>query len=151
MLSQTTIQPGGQGSSETLTDIDAKLAAEAAGGGVSGVLRSPSGAVLTVKRKNQAVAAAGTDTAVIAAVAGKKIRVLAVDLDCAGTATVFQFNTKPAGAGTIIVGPFNDAISETKNLGYNPQGWFETGVGEGLSATTGAGSTTSVQLVYVEV
>jgi hypothetical protein len=40
---------------------------------------------------------------------------------------------------------------EVPLLPYNPVGWFETVSGQGLSATTGAGSTTGIQIVYVEV
>jgi len=145
------IQPGGEPEASSLATIATQGAAAAAGGATSGVLRTPTGTILTVKRQNQVVAAAGTDTAIVAAVTGKKIRVLAVDLDCAGTATVFTFNSKPAGAGAAIAGPYNEAISEGKSLGYNPHGWFETVVSEGLSATTGAGSNTTVLLTYVEV
>lgn len=145
------ISPSSNSSGNTLSAIEAQLAADAAGGQLTGTVRLANGTVLTVKRKNQVVAASGTDTAIIAAVAGKKIRVLSVDLDCAATATIFTFNSKPAGAGAAIAGPFNEAVSEGKSLGYNPHGWFETVAGEGLSATTGSGSNTTVQLTYVEV
>lgn len=120
-------------------------------GTVSGTLQTVTGEVLTVVRHNQVVAASGTDTSILAAVAGKKIRVFDADLDCAGTATVFTFNSKPSGSGTAIAGPYNQAISENKILGYNPHGWFETNVGEGLSATTAAGSNTTVLISYALV
>ncbi len=111
------------------------------------------GSNLTVKRAFANISAATTDGVVVAAVAGKAIRVIGLAFGCAGTATAVTFNTKPAGAGT--------AISATFNLGANggwmfprtqdSDGWLLTNTGEGLSATTGAGSTTAVQVLYVEV
>ncbi len=133
----------------TLTNT--KLTAQATGGDVTGVLQTPTGTVLEVKYHNAAVAAAGTDTAFIAAVTGKKIRVLQFALDCGATATALTFNSKGSGAGTAIAGPYTQAISENTVRPYSPQGWFETVAGESLSITTGAGSSTTVQVAYVEV
>jgi hypothetical protein len=102
------------------------------------------------------IASATTDGSVVAAVTGKKIRVHGYVLSCAGTATTLTFNTKPGGAGS--------AISHTHNLPVNANvpvplcgdqagalGWFETNAGEGLTATTGTGSTCGVLVVYSEV
>ena len=36
-------------------------------------------------------------------------------------------------------------------LPYNEQGWFNTNQGEGLTVTTGSGSTVGVQVCYLEI
>lgn len=90
------------------------------------------------------IAASTTDGAVVAAVAGRKIRVKAVGVSCGGTASTVTFTTKPGGAGTAISATFNNSIS----LPELTKGWFDTNSGEGLSVTTGAGSTTGIQLSY---
>jgi hypothetical protein len=129
-----------------LNHLQAILAA-LTGGGVTGALVTPAGVVATVKYLNTTVAAAQTDSQLVALVAAKKIRVLALHLDCAGTATVATLQSN----ATAKAGPFNNAASEQTVLPYNPHGWFETAAGQALKITTGAGATTSVTLVYVEV
>lgn len=95
------------------------------------------------------VAASQTDAAVVAAVAGKKIRVVAVAFVCGATATNATFNSKPSGAGSAISMLFANAQNGGAVLPPNEYGWFETSAGEGLSLTTGTGSTTGVQVTYV--
>lgn len=129
-----------------LNHLQAILAA-LTGGGVTGSLVTAAGDAVTVKRLNTTVAAAQTDASLVALVTGKKIRVLALHLDCAGTATVATLQSN----STAKAGPFNNAASEQTVLPYNPHGWFETAAGEALKITTGAGATTSVLLTYVEV
>lgn len=109
------------------------------------------GNVLVVKRTKASVAASQTDSQIVAAVAGKKIRVLTLAMACGGTATAITFNSKGSGAGTAISVAFNNAANRTESLPRNPEGWFETNAGEALTATTGTGSTTGVILNYVEV
>lgn len=92
------------------------------------------------------VAASQTDSSLVSAVAGKKIRVLTVALSCGATASTAVFNSKGAGAGTAISCTFNNSISLPDGEGY-----FETNSGEGLTVTTGAGSTTGVLVVYTLV
>ncbi len=99
-------------------------------------------------RAFEAIAAASTDGAVIAAVTDKKIRVHAVALQCGGTATTAVFNSKPSGAGTAISMQFQNGANGGAVLPESSTGWFETNSGEGLSLTTGAGSTTGVQIIY---
>lgn len=106
---------------------------------------------LTAKYAFANVAAASVDASVVAAVAAKKLRVVALVLVCGASATTVTFNSKPAGAGTAISMQFQNAANGGAVLPFNQAGWFETTAGEGLSATTGAGSTTGVQVVYVEV
>lgn len=90
------------------------------------------------------VAASATDGALVTGVAGKRIRVHALGISCGGTASTVVLNTKPGGAGTAIGPIFNNSIS----LPYVEAGWLATGIGEGLTVTTGAGSTTGVLVVY---
>lgn len=97
------------------------------------------------------VAAGQTDASVVAAVALKKIRVVGLVMVTGASATDVTFNTKPGGAGTAISMLFANAENGGAVLPFNPVGWFETSTGEGLSATTGAGATTGIQVVYLEI
>ena len=106
---------------------------------------------LTPKFAKADIAASTTDGSVVAAVASKKIRVLAFRLHCGGTATTATFRTKPAGAGTAITEVFALGANGGRADGYSKVGHFETGVGEGLSLSTGTGSSVGVGVVYVEV
>jgi hypothetical protein len=106
---------------------------------------------LTPKRTFANVAASATDSSVVAAVTSKKIRVLAAVFMAGGTATDLTFNSKPGGAGAAISCQFANGINGGATLPFNPSGWFETVAGEGLTVTTGAGSTTGIQITYVEV
>jgi len=115
-------------------------------GTVSGVL-VVNGVAKTVKYLSTTVADGTANSQLVALVAGKKIRVLQLHLDCAGTATVATLQSN----ATAIAGPFNNAASEQCLLPYSPHGWFETAAGEALKLTTGAGATTSVLLAYIEV
>lgn len=107
--------------------------------------------VLGASRTFANIAAASTDAALVSAVGGSSIRVIAVALLCGATATNITFNSKPGGAGSAISMTFQNAANSGAVLGTNPDGWFQTSVSEGLSATTGAGSTTGVQVVYTVV
>ena len=117
----------------------------------SGLAYDANGVALTPKFAKAAIASATTDGAVVAAVASKKIRVLGFILSPAATATACTFTTKPGGAGTAISAVMTVVANTLSSPGYNPLGWFETSAGEGLSLTTGTGSTVGVQVTYVEV
>lgn len=101
---------------------------------------------LTPKFFSESVAASDTDEELVALVASKKIRVLALVAQCGGTATDMTFESGgstrkhkiPAGANGGQVLPFN------------PAGWFETAAGENLTVTTGTGSTCEISGTYVE-
>lgn len=94
------------------------------------------------------VAASTTDSVLVAGKTGLKIRVFQVAAVSGGTVTTVTFNSKPGGAGT-AVGP---ALAFGSNGGavlpHSPTGWFDTNAGEGLSVTTGAGSTTGILVGY---
>lgn len=106
---------------------------------------------LTPKFALANVAQSQTDSVVVAAVSAKKIRVLSWILFGGATATGVTFNSKPAGAGTAISPLFALGANNGAGMGFSPVGHFETGAGEGLSVTTGAGGTTGIQVTYVEV
>lgn len=97
------------------------------------------------------IAASTTDGALITAVTGKIIRVVALSAVAGGTATTLTFNSKPAGAGTAISPLYANGANGGEVLPYNPKGWFDSNVGEGLTATTGGGSTTGILVNYILV
>lgn len=93
-----------------------------------------------------------TDESLIAAVTGKKIRVLAIVARTGATTTTATFNSKGSGAGTAISALFANAVNNGILLPFNPYGWFQTNSGEALTVTTGAtGSATGIQVVYTLV
>lgn len=106
---------------------------------------------LTPKFAFANVAASQTDSSVVAAVTSKKIRVLAFIIMTGSSATGLTFNSKPAGAGTAKTMLFAAGANGGVSAPFNQVGYFETVAGEGLTVTTTAGSTTGVQVVYVEV
>lgn len=126
----------------TTDSISAKLATDAIMDNLT---------ALTPKFAKANVAASQTDSNIVTAVASKKIRVLSFRLHAGATATNVTFNSKPAGAGTAISELFACAINGGRAEGFSPVGHFETVSGEGLAVTTGAGATTGIGVVYVEV
>jgi hypothetical protein len=103
------------------------------------------------KRAKASVAASQADSAVITAVTGKKLRVTSMILSCGSPATTVTFNTKPSGSGTAITNAIHLPSNGSVVMPYNPAGWCETSAAEGLTVTTGAGSTTTYQIGYVEI
>jgi hypothetical protein len=106
---------------------------------------------LTPKFAKANVSASQTDSNIVSAVTSKKIRVLAFRIHAGATATNVTFNSKPAGAGTAISELFACAANGGRAEAFCPVGHFETASGEGLTVTTGAGSTVGIGVVYVEV
>lgn len=107
--------------------------------------------VAQVKFFKANVAASSTDSALITAVGGKKLRIITFRLHAGATATVATFNSKPGGAGTAITEAFALGANGGRSEQINEFGHFETVSGEGLSLTTGAGSTVGVGGSYIEV
>ena len=105
----------------------------------------------TTKKAWADIAASSTDSAIIAAVPFKVLRVVSLVMITGATATNITFNTKGSGAGTAITSAFANGINGGAVLNYNPEGWFSTTAGHGLTATTGAGSSTGVNITYIEV
>ena len=109
------------------------------------------GVLKPFKRAFANVAASQTDSPLVTAVAAKELLILAVAAICGDTPTTLTFNSKPVGAGTAI-SPllYNDAAGG-EVLPHNPAGWMKTNSGEGVSVTTGAGSSTGIIVTYVEL
>lgn len=111
---------------------------------------SQDGTALTPKFAFANVAASQTDASIVAAVASKRLLVLAYRLHTGAVATNVTFNSKPGGAGSAISELFALGANGGHDSGYCPVGHFRTATGEGLTVTTGAGSTTGIGVVYVE-
>lgn len=94
-----------------------------------------------------AASASGSNT-LVAAVASKKIRVLAAVL-VATAAVTAQF--KSAAAGSNLTGAMAVAANGTVTLPFNPEGWFETTAGELLNLVLGGAIAVTGCLTYVEV
>lgn len=97
------------------------------------------------------IAASTTDGSVISAVTGKQIAAKGFIVMAGGTATDVTFNTKPSGAGTAISCLFAcGANGGVAGPMCQPSGgfWFITNRSEGLTVTTGTGSTVGVIVTY---
>lgn len=94
------------------------------------------------------VTAAGDNT-VVAAVAGRKIRVLGVFLVASGGANTVRFES--GAGGTALTGAMDLASDGQFAPGYNPLGWFETAAGALLNLELSAGTLVAGALTYVEV
>ncbi len=97
------------------------------------------------------VAVSQTDQVLVAAVAGKRIRVHQTRRIVGGTATTSRMNSKGAGAGTAIEPTVTPAINGGHVDPFSPVGWMETNVGEALTINTGAGSVTGILIGYTLV
>lgn len=96
-----------------------------------------------------AIAASATDSALVAAFTGKRIRVISFLINHGDTTpSAVTFNSKSGGAGTAIYPPLKYPANGGTTSAENNSGWFQTLPGEGLSVTTGAGSTTSISVTY---
>ena len=100
-----------------------------------------------IKRAVLNQAASGTAQTLVAAVTGKRIRVLAAFAVAGATATNLTFNSASNAISPLLA----NAANGGEVLPFNPAGWFQTVAGEALTVTTGAGSTTGIGVVYVEV
>lgn len=95
------------------------------------------------------VAASQTDSILVAAVAGSKVRVLTFLVNHGDTtASAVTFNSKGSGAGTARTPALKGAANGVVGASSDRAGLFDTLVGEGLSVTTGAGSTTGIMVTY---
>lgn len=93
------------------------------------------------------VASSGDNT-ILAAVTGKKIRVLALFLVSAGTVTT-RFES--GASGTALTGQMNLVANSGFCLPYNPVGWFETASNTLLNLELSGAVSVDGSLVYVEV
>lgn len=94
-------------------------------------------------------ATATNDDSYVTAVPGARIRVTAVFAVAGGTAQTITFKSKPSGSSTAISPALAFGANGGMVLPYNPDGWFDTAKGEGLTVTTASGgSTTGVMVSY---
>lgn len=103
-----------------------------------------------IKRVFSNVAASQVDAVLVAGVALKKIHVISLIMLAGAVDTSILFNSKPVGAGVAISMTFQNLAGGGVVLPRNPDGWFNTAVGEGLSVTTGVGAVTGIQINYIE-
>lgn len=93
------------------------------------------------------IAASTTAGNLVSAVPGKSIVVVAAFLVTGGTATDVTFNSASTAITSLIACGANGGAV----LGQNWQGWFRTTPGQALTVTTGTGSTTGVNVNYLEI
>lgn len=93
-------------------------------------------------------ATSGNNT-LVAAVTGKRIRVLALFAVMTGTAVTIRFES--AADGTALTGQMQPTQGGGFVLPYNPIGWFETLSGQLLNMELSGAQSVDGVLVYVEV
>jgi hypothetical protein len=81
-------------------------------------------------------AASSGDQEIVAAVAGKVIRVLSVAFIAVTEVTV-GFESHSAGGDAALTGVMSFPATGGMVLNHNPYGWFQTRVGEALHITLG--------------
>jgi len=100
-----------------------------------------------IKRAAIAVASSGDNT-VIAAVSGKKIRVLGYVISTTGTVTI---RFEDGAGGTALTGQMGAQSAVAIQSGFLPHGWFETSVGTLLNLELSAAISVAGHLIYIEV
>lgn len=90
---------------------------------------------------------ASTDNTVVAAVVGKKIRVLAYVLVVTGAATA---RWESGAGGTALSGQMSLAANGGVSAPFNPAGWFETAAGSLLNLELSANGADG-HVVYQEI
>jgi hypothetical protein len=89
------------------------------------------------------------DNTLVAAVTGKKIRVLALFVIMTGTAVTIRFES--GAGGTALTGQMQPTQGGGFVLAFNPVGWFETAAGSLLNMELSGAQSVDGSLVYVEV
>ena len=93
-------------------------------------------------------AAASGDNTLVAAVSGKKIRVLSLFGVAAGAVTV-RFES--GASGTALTGQMNVGANGNITMPFNPEGWFETAAAALLNMELGGATSFDGCLTYVLV
>lgn len=101
----------------------------------------------TIKYASISAASSGDNT-LVAAVGGKKIRVLSAFIVAAGAVTA-AFES--GASGTALTGDASFAANGVLVLPYNQEGWFETAASALLNLELGGAVQTSGGLSYIEV
>jgi hypothetical protein len=89
------------------------------------------------------------DNTIVAAVTGKKIRVLSCLAIMTGTAVTIRFES--GAGGTALTGQMQPTQGGGFVLNHNPLGWFETASGELLNMELSGAQSVDGVLTYVEV
>ena len=91
------------------------------------------------------------DNTLVAAVVGKKLRVVSMFVVASGGVNIYFVD----GNNTTLAGGATNKIALTTNSGfslpYNPVGWFETGAGFSLDVNLSAATAVAGSLTYIEV
>jgi len=112
---------------------------------VTGYLVDDNDNVVAIKRANVTTAATG-NTSLVAAVTGKKIRVLsATVISTLANSVKFQSATTDVSATFPLAA--NGGFSLSENLG----GWIQTASGEALNINLSVATSTGCIITYVEV
>lgn len=118
----------------------------------SGIITLENGNTVLVKRAPIAAATSGANT-LLAAVTGKKIRILSLAMIGAGAVNAYFTS---AAAGAVIFGGSTNKITVAAAgdgfvLPHNPDGWFETVAGELLNLNLSGAVAVSGGFTYCEV
>tara|TARA_R100000306_G_C4356497_1_gene132999 strand:+ start:347 stop:700 length:354 start_codon:yes stop_codon:yes gene_type:complete len=100
-----------------------------------------------IKRAKIDAASSGNNT-LVAAVTGKKIRVLAAFFTMTGTAVTIRF--EDGADGTALTGQMGPTAGQTIVLPFNPVGWFETSDATLLNLELSGSQSVDGALVYIE-
>lgn len=89
------------------------------------------------------------DNTLVAAVTGKRIRVVALFLVASGGANTLRFES--GAGGTALSGQFNLAANGQLVLPFNTAGWLQTAAAALLNLELSAATSVDGALAYVEV
>lgn len=89
------------------------------------------------------------DNTIVAAVTGKKIRVLAMMAIMTGTGVTIRFES--GAGGTALTGQMQPTQGGGFVLPFNPVGWFQTAAGSLLNMELSGAQSVDGCLVYIEV
>lgn len=95
--------------------------------------------------------ASSGDNAIIPGVSGKKIRLLALFLQAAGTVAVTFKSGVTADTPTALTGPLSYTVGQTLSLPFSEGGHFETATGLALNASLNGAVAMNGFAVYQEV
>jgi hypothetical protein len=93
------------------------------------------------------IAASTTNQIIVPSTANMRVRILQLVAVAGATTTNLTFGTTTGNAA--ITPTFQNAANGGEVLPFSPIGWFDTAVGDGLTVTTGAGSTTGILFKYI--
>lgn len=94
-------------------------------------------------------AASSGDNTIVAAVTGKKIRVLAGSLTMTGTLVTIRWES--GAGGTALTGQMQPLAGHTITMPYSPVGHFQTAASTLLNLELGGAQSVDGWIVYVEV